>query len=82
MASKNSFNTIFLSALGAGMLLATSALQGQNARPQQRPPEVPKQVLENTNIRAAFSDRGSFHLQIRRINTRLILLTAVRPGEG
>ncbi|HSO77805.1 MAG TPA: DUF5695 domain-containing protein, partial [Bacteroidales bacterium] len=54
--------TIILSAFGAGLLLATSALQGQNARPQQRPPEVPKQVLENTNIRAAFSDRGVISL--------------------
>src|SRR5512133_1323543 len=62
MTSENSFKTIFLSALGAGMLLATSALQGQNPRPQQRPPEVPKQVLENTNIRAAFSDRGVISL--------------------
>ena len=44
------------------MLLVTSALQGQNARPQQRPPETPKQVLENANIRAAFSDRGIISL--------------------
>ncbi len=40
----------------------TSAVQGQNQRQQQRPPEVPKQVLENTNIRAAFSDRGVISL--------------------
>ncbi len=62
MASENTFKTIILSAFGAGLLLVTSAVQGQNARQQQRPPEVPKQVLENTNIRAAFSDRGVISL--------------------
>jgi hypothetical protein len=62
MALEKTFKTIILSAMGASLLLATSALQGQNARQQQRPPEVPKQVLENTNLRAAFSDRGVISL--------------------
>ena len=62
MTSRYTFRSTIISALGAGMLLGTSAVQGQNARLQQRPPETPKQVLENTNIRAAFSERGILSL--------------------
>lgn len=62
MTSGNSCRLVVLSALGAGLVLVTSVVEGQNARPQQIPPETPKKVLENTNIRAAFSDRGILSL--------------------